>query len=318
MFGDVAVGLHGLEEASDVLTLASRLGARFLRQAGEEARGLQEAVEHLAGAQARHVGHRASRSARRWDAASRAPRRCRPAPRSPAGRAAPRAAAGVLRRAYWLRRSRSVSGAGRARTGEVEERDRVVRAREHAQEGDEQTHLLAGVEAAAAAEAVRDALHVQGAQEGVGVAVAAHEDRDVARTEARASRSSTSAATPSASAETVSKCKWRTAGRPAAASAGACRCRPRLEPVRVVVGDEARGRVQDQLGRAVVLGQHHLARPRVEPAEGEQVRGRRAAPAIDGLVVVAHHRDVARPSPARSRSSSSWAWFVSWNSSTRM
>ena len=66
-----------------------------------------------------------------------------------------------------------------------------------------------------------------------------------------------------------------------------------LEPIGVVVGDEARGGVEDRLGRAVVLGEHHLAAAGVELAEREQVRGRRAAPAVDGLVVVADHGDVA-------------------------
>ena len=65
-----------------------------------------------------------------------------------------------------------------------------------------------------------------------------------------------------------------------------------LEPMRVVVGDEPCGGIEDGLGGAVVLHQDHLARPRVEPAEAQEVGGGGAAPAIDGLVVVAHHREV--------------------------
>ena len=115
----------------------------------------------------------------------------------------------------------------------------------------------------------------------------------------RAIRSSMSAATTSASAETVSRWRWRTAG-PVRRAERRRLSMPRddLEPVRVVVGDEPGGGVEDHLGRAVVLGEHHLARLRVEAAEGQQVRRRRSPPAIDGLVVVADHRDVG---PVRRR-----------------
>ena len=65
-----------------------------------------------------------------------------------------------------------------------------------------------------------------------------------------------------------------------------------LEPVRVVVADEPRRHVEDHLRGAIVVDEHDLAGARVEAAEGEQVRGGGAAPAVDGLVVVAHDRDV--------------------------
>ena len=55
VLGHVAVALHDLEEARDVLDPRLRLRARLLREAGQEARGLEEAVEDFARAPAGHV-----------------------------------------------------------------------------------------------------------------------------------------------------------------------------------------------------------------------------------------------------------------------
>ena len=66
-----------------------------------------------------------------------------------------------------------------------------------------------------------------------------------------------------------------------------------LQPVGVVVGDEPR---RPRRGSTCVERWFSVsttcARARVELAEGEQVRRRGAAPAVDRLVVVAHHGDV--------------------------
>ena len=56
VLGHVAVGLHRLEEARDVLDLGLGLGAGLLGEAAQQAGPLQVAVEHLAGAAARHLG----------------------------------------------------------------------------------------------------------------------------------------------------------------------------------------------------------------------------------------------------------------------
>ena len=295
VLGDVAVGLHGVEEARDVPDLRLALGARLLREPREQPRPLQEAVQHLAGAPPRHLAGRAldvgdqplgrrARAARdrgellvRGKLAQHLEQRPRLAPR-------------VVVEAQQVGLGQAVE----LRPREVEERHRVVRVREHLQERDQQPDLLARVEPAAAAEAVRHAAHVERAQEGIGVGVAAHQDREVAR--AAALRE----ALVDLRGDGVGLRRNRVEG--AVAHGRAVRPRraqalvdpeARLQPVRVVVADEPRGRVEDHLRRAVVLGQHHLARPRVVAAEREQVGGGRAAPAVDRLVVVADHGQVA-------------------------
>ena len=294
VLGHVAVGLHHLEEPRHVLDPRLRRGGGLAGQARQEARGLEEAVEHLARAQARHVGRRAVEVGQE--------------PRGRLARGSPDAgqvlvpgegaqhleqrpvlARGVPVEPQQVRPGQLIGLGG----GEVEERDRVIRMGQRAQEGHQQPDLLARIESPAAREAVRDALHVERAQEGVGVVVAAHQDRDVARAQA---------AGQALEDEGGHAVGFREGGVEAEVADGRARrpLRPQplvdaghgLEPVRVVVGDEAGRGVQDLLRRAVVVGQHHLARAGVETAEGQQVGRGRAAPAIDGLVVVAHHRDV--------------------------
>jgi len=80
--------------------------------------------------------------------------------------------------------------------------------------------------------------------------------------------------------------------------------------LRVVVADQPRRGVEDRLRRAVVLGEHDPRGPPGRAGEASSVAAARAAPAVDGLVVVADHGEVGR-SPASSFSISSWAWFVS-------
>ena len=92
----------------------------------------------------------------------------------------------------------------------------------------------------------------------------------------------------------------------------------RLEPIGIVVADEPMRRVEDRLPAAVVVDQHDAGRLRVRVAEAEDVPEGGAAEAVDALVVVADHRDVAVRLRPAACTSSHWAWFVSWNSSTRM
>src|SRR5262249_42847766 len=65
-----------------------------------------------------------------------------------------------------------------------------------------------------------------------------------------------------------------------------------LEPVGVVVRDEARRGVEDALVRAMVLGEDDRLGLGIGLAEGEEVGGGGSAPAVDRLVVVAHDREV--------------------------
>ncbi len=68
-----------------------------------------------------------------------------------------------------------------------------------------------------------------------------------------------------------------------------------LQPVRVVVTDEAVGGLEDRRPRPVVLPEDDDARLAIALAELEDVADRGAAELVDRLVVVAHHRDVAVP-----------------------
>ena len=145
--------------------------------------------------------------------------------------------------------------------GQVEEGDRVVGVGQRAQEADEHPHLFARVEAAAAREAVRDAAHVERAQERVGVVVAADEQGDVPRPEALAQ------ALRDEAGDAVGLGGDRVEMDVAHRETGvAQRAQPlvdpghRLQPVGVVVGDELAGGVQDHLRRAVVGGEDDLAR----------------------------------------------------------
>ena len=67
----------------------------------------------------------------------------------------------------------------------------------------------------------------------------------------------------------------------------------RFQPPRVVGADQPVGVVQDALARAVIAPEQHLLRVRVDVQELEQVLDPRAPEAIDALVVIAHHGQVA-------------------------
>ena len=111
VLGHVAVGLHGLEEAGDVLDPRLGLGASPRARAapaGPTPAGTCRAPRRCAAAARRRPRGRGRRAAAPPPRAPR--RRRRPAPRS-SGRPRSTSSSGRdLRRAYWLRRSRSVSG----------------------------------------------------------------------------------------------------------------------------------------------------------------------------------------------------------------
>ena len=67
----------------------------------------------------------------------------------------------------------------------------------------------------------------------------------------------------------------------------------RLALAALVVADDSVGRVQNVLGRAVVLLQTDSAGAAVLLLEAEDVADVRAAEAVDALVIVSHHADVA-------------------------
>ena len=116
----------------------------------------------------------------------------------------------------------------------------------------------------------------------------------------------------------------------------AAQCGPQLFGLAtLVVGDDRVGRVEDGLRGTVVLFEHDGLRVGEILLEILDVADVRAAERIDRLVGVADdgviHAGPARPAegasgttcpaastPASSRISSYWAWFVSWYSSTRI
>ena len=182
MFGHVAVPLHDLEEARDVLDPRLRLRAGFLGEAGQEAGGLEEAVQDFARAPAGDVFGRfvevADQACGRFARGSRGPGqllvRGQAAQHLEQGPVLPRR---VPVQADEVALRHGVQLAAR----EVEDGHGVVGRSQRAQERHEQPHLLARVEAAVAREPMGQALDVERAQEGVGVGVAAHEDGEVAR-----------------------------------------------------------------------------------------------------------------------------------------
>ena len=129
-----------------------------------------------------------------------------------------------------------------------------------------------------------------------------------------------SAAIQSASSEPVAKTSRRT-GRRSADTRWARRRLPipgpDLEALRVVEADQPVGGVEDRRERAVVAPQDHRPGAEVAVPELEDVVDGGAAERVDRLVVVADDGHVAMRS-ASAATSSAWARFVSWNSSTRM
>ena len=67
----------------------------------------------------------------------------------------------------------------------------------------------------------------------------------------------------------------------------------RLAEPALVGGDEARGRAQDRRGRAVIAFEPDDLRAGKIAFEAQDIFHLRAAPAIDRLIVVAHHAKIA-------------------------
>ena len=296
VLGHVAVGLHGLEELGDVLDLGLGRGAALGGQAPEGPGALEEAVEDLAGAPPRHLlgglVEIGQEPLRRLPGRAADPEQVLArGERAQDLEQRPRLPARVLIEPQEIDLGHAVD----LRGAEVEERDRVVGAREHAEERDEEPDLLARVEPAAAAEAMRDALDVQGAEEGLGVPVAAHQDGHVARARALLDPllDEGGHAIGLGRGGVEGQVTHGRVPRPLRPQA-LVDLGHHLQPIRVVVADEARRRVEDELGGPMVLGEDHLAGPGVEAAEGEQVGRGGASPTVDGLIVVTHHRDVGR------------------------
>ena len=88
-----------------------------------------------------------------------------------------------------------------------------------------------------------------------------------------------------------------------------------LAEARAVVGDYGIGRIENRACRAVVLLELDHQRARKIFLKPVNVLDAGAAPAINGLVVVADDKGYAVV-PASSRSQAYWMAFVSWNSST--
>ena len=181
------------------------------------------------------------------------------------------------------------------RKGEVEEVAAVLEIRHGPDERDEDLDLLLLVQAPAAGEAEGDLLHVERAQVGVGVGVAADEHGHVPPA---------GPAGPDledAVGHGVGLVGQRVERQHVDALAPAARRRAEplvdpvleLEPVRVVVPDEAVGGVEDGLGRAVIPRQDDPVRLRKDLLEAEDVAERGAAEAEDALVVVADDGQVA-------------------------
>jgi hypothetical protein len=182
VFGHVAVALHDLEEARDVLDPRLRLRAGLLREAGQEARRLEEAVQDLAraprgdvfgrgveiGHQARGRFRRGARDAGQLLVRGKAAQHLQQGPVLP--RRVPVQADEVPLR-------HGVELAAR----QVEDGHGVVRRRQRAQERHEQPDFFARVETAVPREPVRQPLDVERAQERVGVGIAPHQDREIAR-----------------------------------------------------------------------------------------------------------------------------------------
>ena len=292
---------HDLEEAPDVRQpLLARL-ASLVRQAPQPAGRGDEVVQQLAAGalgahgpmrvkasqQLLHDLERAERERRVLRVLRRIPQRDHQWASSPSG--------AVQRHCHVA--GREAEDLGRR---EVIEADRVLRVVDGTEERDEDPHLRLPVEAGRAAEAPCDAGHVQRADVRIGVAVAAHEDRVLPRAPTRTDGGS------DAVGDRIGLVRARrVAGKPD----GALRrlrpgeLRPRAQPlveplarlqsVRIVVADEPMRRVQDRLPAAVVVNQQDARRAGVRGAEAEDVAEGGAAEAVDRLVVVPDHGDVA-------------------------
>ena len=294
---------HDLEEAGDVrerLLGGDGVGARRDEPAARCRAGTRRGPRRPA------ARGRASSSARR-SATSAMDRRPRLRARGAGSRAGARAPSRTAQTERLRRRAmftiavevlaaEPVDLGGRERV----EVDARVRVGDDAQERQQEPDLRPGVEARTCPEN-RHGMpgHVERAQERVGVAVRADEDRVVPRRGARRrSGAPISAAIQSASSDPVANASRRTGGGVGVAALGAeplADPGADLEPVRVVEPDQPIGGVEDRRARAVVPAQDDRPRPAVPLAELEDVVDRRAAERVDRLVVVADDGHVAVP-----------------------
>ena len=201
-----------------------------------------------------------------------------------------------------VQRQRDIGGGKAEDLGrrQVVEAHRVVRVVDGSQERDEDADLGLAVEPGRAAEPPRDARHVQRADVRVGVAIAAHENRVLTG----GPPGSNGRADPVGDRIRLIRTR-RVAGQLDRAVRGLgpgearARAQPlvqpfaRLQPVGVVVADEPVRRVEDRLPAAVVVDEHDARGAGVGRPESEDVAERGAPEAVDRLVVVADHRDVA-------------------------
>ncbi len=201
---------------------------------------------------------------------------------------------------------RGVQGARHVLRGEPEDlrgcqvvaADRVLRISDRPKEADQQPNLRLVVEAGRAAETPGDARHVQAAQEGIRVAVAAHQDGVIPGMAAGTNRRRD---------PVRHRVRLVTAGHEreqldGTAGTGGRERAPRpqpfvdplagLEAFRIVVRDEAMRRVEDLLAAPEIVGQHHASGARVCGPKAQDVRQCRSAEAVDALVVVPDHGDV--------------------------
>ncbi len=169
------------------------------------------------------------------------------------------------------------------------EADGVVGVHDAPEERDQQSDLRPAVEPRIAAERPRDAAEVQRAQERVGVAVGADENRDVvvrpfAGGDALGDHRRDLVGLVRGAVEVeVLGCGPLALGRPQSF------VDPRgdLEPVGVVVADQPVGGIEDALGRPVVLGEDDAPRLGIDGEEAEHVGDGGPPELVDR--VVNHH-----------------------------
>ncbi len=168
--------------------------------------------------------------------------------------------------------------------------------RHRSQKGDEEPDLRASVESLVARERPRNAVQVEGAQKLIGVPIGANKDSDLVEAPA---------ALLDPFADQTGHLVGLLGGRLVVPMlrGGPGRLPDRgevlldsvfnLQAVRIVMDDETIGRVEDALVRPIVGDEHDPPGLRIALQESADVRDGRSSPAIDGLVVVGDHRDVA-------------------------
>ncbi len=284
---------HDPEQPVQVLRLLHRLGAVLARDPAQEPARLDELVEHFRGRTAH--GARGERAVERGEAANRLAR----------GRGHAVAAAGGLHRQL-QHRTMAAPRCG-AELGQIHRVGAEQRISEHhvgggvlARIGDHAQHVQAQVDLGPAVEAAHaDApephpARAQRLRERIEAGVRAGQHRDVARGAACGDRGG----------DLVGhRLGLVAAGRvaavldlgldPALGDQTLVEAHARLETLGIVLLDQAVGEVEDALPRAVVAAQHHGARRREGLEEAEQVLDPCAAEAVDALIIIAHHGDVA-------------------------